>query len=477
MMRRGLWLGMLVTGLAVVLWGLVGQRSAAGGAADQFVYLPLVARPISTTPSLNLTLNSGSYLGGSGGDGLASVDITPDGRVVVAGTMPNHNPGGVTPTLLLGGGDGVIVVMDSDGQMVQSVTRLGNLVWEVVVGSDGRILACGDFGVALLNAAADSVVWSVAGLVDRCDLGGSGTVAALANDTVVVFDANGNELGRWDNPGQNLADVAVDDASQSVIATGYEQAASNLQVPLIKAWSFDGSTLRWTAYDFSASAVFGQNLGADSRGHRVAMGRDGMLYFVGHTDGGNTVFTRSPQDVAVKLGSSTLIKTDRYNDPYQLSGSLNIGWYGRFDPATGELERGQFLLTRLSNGNGNSIQVDGVMADENGRLYLVGQAYARLDNRDNRMINGTAVGAYSGGESFLLIVTPDFKTRVIWTPFTGDPSAGGTTRMGVNVRNGTAVAVIYLSVGSGNLITVNPLQPARAGDDEAYVAIWLQSGE
>jgi hypothetical protein len=51
-------------------------------------------------------------------------------------------------------------------------------------------------------------------------------------------------------------------------------------------------------------------------------------------------------------------------------------------------------MTRLNNGNGNSIAPHGMMADQNGRLYLAGQSFASIQNRSQRSVAGTAVGPY-----------------------------------------------------------------------------------
>jgi hypothetical protein len=95
--------------------------------------------------------------------------------------MPGHNPGGVTPVTLLGGGDGVVVRLDPSGQTVRSVTRLGSEVRDLAVADNGRILVCGDFGVALLNETAAALIWADDSLGQgyRCDQGSDGTVAVL----------------------------------------------------------------------------------------------------------------------------------------------------------------------------------------------------------------------------------------------------------------------------------------------------------
>ena len=479
-------LSLFVLGLAI--W-LVNSKTAVSSlhlTNNQTLYLPLIQTPLSDQPNINLNVQAATYLGGAGADFAHGIDIAPDGSLVMVGVMPNHNPGGVTAVSLLGGGDGVIIRLAPDGQSVRSVTRIGNVVRDLTVANNGRILVCGDFGVALLNATADDLIWSddTLGSSHRCDLGSDGTTAVLVKvsngaDQVHVFADDGTTQATWSSSGsgQHWQDVAVAANEQAIILTGYTQKTSNLQVPFIYATSYDGQTEKWTAYDFAASAVLDRNLGADSRGQLVVIGRDGLLYFAGTTDGGNTVYGRNPQNINQSLPADTLIRYDAYNNPFQLSGSTKFTFYGRFNPATGQILQGQYLLTRLSNGNGNSISPNGMMADENGRLYLSGESYARMDNRDNRQIAAITVGPYSGGEPFLLIVSQDFQTRIIWTTFAGSNGAGGSPAYGVSVRQGVAAVAIGLREGDRNLITHNALQPNRGNDRDAYIATWRQMDE
>lgn len=478
MLKRGLWIAVLFL-LGMV--GLVGRLGAqAAPDADHTVYLPLVQRP--SLPG-NLAVASATYLGGDGDDKVLGVDVAPDGALAVAATLPGHNPGGVAPATLLDGGDGALLRLAADGQSVLSLTRLGETVWDLAAGDDGRFLVCGAFGVALLDETGTALLWhDDPGLVTRCDYGPAGTAVALhpvsdAPDDVYIYDGEGTSLGTWQSSsaGQHVVDVAA--APERIILTGYTQKLHDLQIPFITAWSHDGLTRDWTAYDFTAGAVTGQDLGADSEGVRVALGRDGYLYFAAKTDGGNNVFTRDPADVTATLPGAVLVQFDRYNTPYQLSGAPNFTFYGRFDPASGELEKAQFLLVRLSNGNGNTIVPYAIDADANGRLYLAGQSYASIENRDEHYVAGQPVGPYSGGEPFLLVAAPDFERRIVWTPLAGPGGAGSSPATGIAVRGETAVIGISLDDAADQITTGNALQADKAAGLEGYLAVWPQSGE
>ncbi|MCB0032871.1 MAG: hypothetical protein KDE51_02535 [Anaerolineales bacterium] len=474
MMRKLL----LLNGLTLLLLSLTVPTTliSALPTADSFLYLPLITRPIELIVSTNLPLDSATYLGDNAADQTTAVDIALDGSILLAGTMPTHNPAGSPAVELLGGGAGVIVRLDELGQNVLSITRIGEQINDMEINTKGDVVICGDFGLAVLNPTAETLQWHASiGTVGRCAVGADGTVAALLNGTVYTYDHTGAALNNWTVSGSAQNDVALDGVNQLVIVTGYNQVSSNLQLPFIRAWSYQGG-LTWVSYDFSSAP----GLGADTRGERVAIGRDGYLYFAGTINGGTgvSVFSRDPKNIDSKLGSEQLIVTDKYTDPFNI-GSVKMSWYGRFDPTTGDLMRGQSLLTRLtSNDKGNSIAINAITADEQGNLFITGEAFCCIDNRANRQIAATTVGNYAGGEAFFMAVSADMTERYIWTPFTAPgTSAGGSPATGVGVRQGTIAIGVTLNQNTANnrrLVTVNAIQDNIGGNSDAYLAVWNQ---
>lgn len=432
------------------------------------IFLPLVQR--AHVPTNNLPVLAATYLGGAGADNLAAVDVAPNGEVVAGGVLPGVTLG-ATPTTLLGGGNGAVVRLSSDGRRVVSVTRIGATVTDLEVDAAGRIAVCGAFGVALLDGSAGAALWSATpGSVSRCAVGGNGTVAALVGNAVFVYGADGAILGNWTVGGNAHNDLAVDSGTQSVIVTGYTQTSADLQVAFVRSWGYNGGA-RWTSYGFSDAAVKAQNILADTRGERVAIGRDGKLYFAGSINGGTgaSIFARDPKNVALRLGSDRNVQTDSYNTATN-TGSIKMTWFGRYNPATGDLERGSSLLTRLSSGRGNSITPRAIAADESGNVLLAGDTACCLPSREARQIGGVAVGPYSGGEAYLAVLRSDFRERLVWTPFAGSSGAGGSPAAGVAVRGGTAALGITLN--NGSLITANAIQPTPGTLPDGYIAVW-----
>lgn len=110
------------------------------------------------------SLDFGTYLGGSGGDGLEThnLALAPDGRVVlgILTTSPNlpTTPGAFQPAYGGSGGggsgqstnypgDGYVAVLAADGSAIEHATYLGGMVGDavegVVVADDGRVVVSG----------------------------------------------------------------------------------------------------------------------------------------------------------------------------------------------------------------------------------------------------------------------------------------------------------------------------------------------
>ncbi|MBC8160764.1 MAG: hypothetical protein H7Z42_06045, partial [Roseiflexaceae bacterium] len=411
----------------------------------------------------------------------SAVDIAPDGTVVLAGSFPGYAPSGVITRVLNDGTSGLVIRADRDGSALRSISRIGTRVNDMEIGADGRIIVCGDFGVAALDAEADTVLWSAnPGEGRRCAVGTDGTVAFIANGNAYVYNAVGDALKTWAIGGTTQDDITVDGASGLVLAGGYTQknvagqCSGVLKVPYVRAWRYNGQ-LAWSAYDASAQQAQSASQCADSRVQRLAIGRDGKLYLAGTTDGGNTAFARDPQNIATQLGNRQ-VKFDKYNDPYNL-GPGTYTWFGRYDGAQGQLLLGQFLLTRMDSNKGNSVGPRAISADADGTIYLAGEAYYKLANREAQRVGGLAVGEYEGGEAFVAVFTPDLKLRIRWTPLAGPApsSAGGSPAVGIAVRDGRAAAALTFAPKSGitrSLITLNALQPAPSGANDGYLVVW-----
>lgn len=442
--------------------GVGGSTTTAAG--DERLFLPLVRSPLELRAS---------YLGGPGDDLVRAMAFAPDGQLLVAGTWPNYSPRGVTPTSLLGGGTGGILWVAGGGRTVNAMIRIGPSVRDLEVNAAGAVVACGEFGVAVLDAATRALRWSDSRAdVSRCAIGPGGGVAALAGSTVYRYGPAGGAPSSWQAAGTAVADIAIDDSRNAVFATGYTQKAPNLKVAFLRAYGPGGAAL-WTAYDFSAAAVAAAGLGADSEGRRVSLGRDGKLYLAAFADGGNAIYGRDPQNIGRALGGQELVSFDSYNTPSNLSGAPSLAWYGRFRPETGALERGQWLVARLGDGKGNSISIRAIEAAADGAVLITGDTACCIQGRSTMQFAGVSIGSYESGEGFVLLVPPDFGQRRLWTVLAAPGTSAGASSAAAAAVGADRLAVgITLTPRSAapqrGLVTFGAFQPAPAGDREGY---------
>lgn len=448
-------------------------------------------------PDNNLTVESASFLGGSSDDALTAVAIGPDKTVIIAGNIPNENFG-LTPVEINGGGTGVVIRLDETGQTIRSVTRFANPITDMDINrSNGTISVIGRFGVVTLDADADTMLWSdTPGNNDtmRVAVAQDGTVAALvasassSNPTrnVTVYNSSGTEIGNFQisilaTGGGQVADLAIDSTSASVFVTGFRQATLTLALPILRAYAYNSDTPKWEVYNYTLSDVIANGDNADTFGQRVAMGRDGQLYFAGSTNDANTVFERDPQDITTDANN---INIDDFTN-LSNTDTDRLGYFSRFDPATGAHDSGQYAIARLDDYRGNSFGINAITADEDGNIYLGGESEARLPCReadnisDSRLcplgeplqINGTPVGHYTFNEGGIISLSSDLTTRRLVAVWAGDDTVTASAIQGVDAWQGVR-AMVSTSTDGGNLITVNPVQSTRSSGDDGFFSLW-----
>ncbi|MFC4149986.1 hypothetical protein ACFO0M_27350 [Micromonospora mangrovi] len=361
---------------------------------------------------------------------------------------------------LAGGGSGAVLRLDATGRRLLSATQVAGDVTDLDVRrSNGDIALATDSGVRVLDPTATAVRWKTSGAVTRVAIDASGTVAALGGTTVRIYDAAGRSTGTVALGGRTVNDVAVDDRSGLVFVAGFTQSGgpcNQVQIPFVRAYTKAG-TLRWTRYDYSAGALAG--LCADARADRLAMGRDGRLYLAGETAGGNTVFSTDGRSAGSKAPN---VGYDKYTQAFN-TGSAHLTYVARLDPASGALQAGQLLVTRLTSGRGNTIKPRALAADAQGRIYVGGSAAAQIADRDNLTMNGRRLKDYAGGDAWLLVTAPDLRRRLLWTTWTD----GGTGEVQAVAVNGP-VAAVAARVDRPAFHTTSPVQAATGG---GYLAV------
>jgi len=454
--------------------------------------------PPPTGSSTDLALATASYLGGGGSDEGNAVVIQSGGEVVVGGLFSGL-PAAATDRTLLGASataPGIVLHFNTDGSVLQSITRLGGTVDDLDLDPrNDRIAVVGDFGLAVLSADGASVIWSASGngIGDggaavysrgrRVAVGSDGTVAAIFNGYVYLFDENGTSLGArfpfgetgvlvgGGLYGNRAEDIAVDGANRRVFTCGWSQTSANAQTPWIYAHRYDAANYgveAWRDYRWWASALLNTSLLADSRCKRISRGEDGALYLIGNTDGGNTVFQRNPKylDASNNRGADVISQTvnniqiDRWNNGAGASVGA-FAYFARINGSDGELPVAQFQYSSAGINQARSFRVEAITADTGGNTYIGGQSSSEMPERGALTINGSAIGPRVANETSLIGVAADFASRVQVASFTANGGGAGAITA-LASRNGK---LAILGTTDGPIVTVSPLDGTLNGSD------------
>jgi len=482
--------------------------------------------------SQNFSVNTATYIGGNAiDDEINGVDVAPNGNIVVIGKLPGFNPGNVTPLDLKGGGDGVIVRYGSDGTTVLSITRLPGKVYDIEIGNQGQIAICGSFGVGVLNATASDFLWSDISItkgsenahtntffgwynitenkarykraMSRISIGTDGTVATVqqatnyGNSQMKFYNPQGNVLfdtifkAQISNTFPDYTcngkayqhmiypeDICVDGDNGHVILGGWNPRHDKsrhmdchpIHMPFMYCFDYTGKRI-WKNYDWRPWDVYwGRDYYADSRINEVVIGRDGMLYMAGYIHGGDHMFILNPTDYMTFTGKH--VGYDNYSNATNMGAGIDQAYFAKYDPTNGNILKSQACMVRKKpNGTDkpNQSLIKGIMADENGKVYLAGYCQPYVKNRSSLTVNNTAVGERDTSEAFVMVVNPDWLSREVWTVFTADKSE--STFWGLGYRNGLAVAAG--EVFGGTMITSsNALQSTSSTLYDGYMVSW-----
>jgi hypothetical protein len=451
-------------------------------------------------------ISAASFLGdASNTDRVRGGRILSDGTIVLAANIGASNPGGVAPVLLgnaTASSSGAVLRMSADGRTVLSVTRLAAQVEDLAIDANNNIyVAAWNDGLFKLNSTANAIVWSKTGRTLRVDAGGNGTVASLVTTTtnpdagdpgagtINVYDAAGTSLGSFAGK-NNTLDVCVDTASQTVVSIGWRQATAfdgsssqPVQIAYLRGSAYDG-TIKYTIYDWSTDTASPRfinrptNNMADTRGYRCTIGADGKLYAAFEVAGGNHIFRYSPTDIMTTV---SIVGGDQWHAFYNTR-SEHKTFFARYEPGTGAYLRGQQLLTRLSNGNGNAMRVNSgaITADAQGRVYIGGASayglpmppHSRYTAKPSEITFNPFPAGYIGGAWFM-VLSADLSTRLYTTRLASD---GSTHAVDARTINGaTKIFFGGTTTSTTETYTHNAIQTTMGGTQEGWFGV-INSG-
>jgi hypothetical protein len=457
----------------VLLCAVLGLSAACDAAGET----RCVAAVSPAANAHSLAIQSASFVGLGSGDSASGVAIAPDCSIILGVTLSNVTAFADTANIsnplapANAGTSGSILQLSADGSQLLKRAKIGAATNDIAVNpTNGDIAIAADIGVIVLASDLATVRWTdLSQVAARVDIASDGVVVALrggtqaqvvgdngAAKTYTIYNATGSVRASSTLGGYtHVADIAIDATTQRIFVTGFAQrngsSCSQLQVAWLIALDYDG-VKQWGNYDYALGVADANNDCADTRGRRVAVGEDGKVYFAGTSAGGNAIFRWLPGQLGTTANNAQP-GGDSHVNPFNTR-SNHITYAARFEPASGALIRGFFLLTRLTNTNGNTIEPRAITGDAEGRFYVGGFAAFEIKNRSVVNFNGTTMAAYAGSDAWLLVTSPDLTQRETWVAFN---NGGQGVVRGLVAKRGSAALAASINTGA-MFTTSNALQ-------------------
>jgi hypothetical protein len=405
----------------------------------------------SSALAADTQVSTATYIGSLAGDSVNATEFLPSGNIAFGGIV---------------NGSGAVFTTSADGQTILTnfTAGLGATVNDLDLNrTTGVISAAGSNG--LFQIDGNNLMWSKnIGNVLRVGVSATdGKIAALAQNggEICIYNPDGTAVSNCFETEVNTADLAID--GNLVYITGYKQVAVDLQQPYIYAMDFNGNIV-YTAYNFDNNQAGDAGFNSeDTSGKRIAIGRDGGLYFLGRIDGGRNSFTQNPADITQIANN---VSIDNYTNTSNAGGAKSFTYIAKFNKINLAHISGQFHVSRMGSGEANSLIGENITADETGNIYVAGTSAGVFFDRNNQTINGNPVGVYNGLEPIIFAVDNTMTNRLFMTTFT---KTGTGTAKGISVSNGTtSVAIQNLS---GEKMVINPNSNVISGGFYAVFGI------
>jgi hypothetical protein len=380
------------------------------------------------TRRLALGLGSLAFAAAAGSAQAAPLDVLAaqslgdelGGRPVALGVLDDGS-------VVLGGMDdqgATIVRLDASGFLAAPIERWPGTLDDLAVNpATGTIAAV--VGDALVVLGPDlEVSWHVplapssdGQPLRRVGVGELGTVAVAAAGELYVFAADGRALGRAALSHQATTGLAVLDANDLVVTTGFATLPCNgRDVAQLQGFAHDGS-LRWQAYGEAPDPERCDVLAA-TRGIDVARGGDGLVYLLAEVEGRGHD-GRPPSSEAEAAFHDVFHSTPHHpttNVEFDAATAREgaeprrFAYYARFTPA-GEHRVGQYFLLPDEDA---LVHASAIAADEHGNVHLVGTTTHRIEELDEASEEVAVTEELLAPSGFYQVVHADFGARAMW---------------------------------------------------------------
>lgn len=342
------------------------------------------------------------------------------------------------------------------GEIDNTVTLPG-AISDIAADGEGVVAIATENKILRLSATSGEVISEIQLTgVSRVAISPVGDIAAIADKTVYLYDANNAETFSKLKDYTGVTDVEVSncEGQQLVYLTTFRNATftdiqgrtNPVQIARLEAMDFSGA-VQWFLFDDHTDTIQ-QNV-ADTRLYRVTLGRDGYLYIGGESAGTATIFRWRGQPLTEEEQfGKTRPFVSRIDENSQLhnSGAAHLPYYARVHPSEGQLIHAQMSFPRRSDRKANAMRIGDIAAGTQGSLYFGGAASASIPNRESLTLNGVSVGEYAGRDRAWMSIAPDFRTRNFWTVLADEGGKGIV--QGVDAGYGYSAALSNVESGS-----------------------------
>ncbi len=230
--------------------------------------------------------------------------------------------------------------------------------------------------------------------------------AALAKSSGFISDVSG-AVHKF-TPKTSEASIIASGADKIKIGTqtiyiGTEQVTSINQNPIVRSIDPVNPSKNWLRTDIETTGTDGRGLGIAWTGS--------ALYGVFSVDG--TQGTPS-QDFRRASGGAQ----QNWLKSFGPGGGKRIAVIGQLDPATGKLLKAAHLSSVLSNGQTNSLSVNGITTNSAGNLVISASSYTSPRRPDGKALTRNSGNTAGSPFNYTLEITPDLS-RVVRTSAPG----------------------------------------------------------